>query len=213
MPQSITIAAFVFGAVLLLIAIMGGGFKLFGAEVSGRAGILSRMIAGAMGLSLILVGISGSAERDGHPAQTSATSPATSATSVPTKETTVTESTPSGARSPSPQPPTPEPPRIFAPNPALPPSACPVLQGMVWLQTANTWYGPFAGGDGLSFSSAGGFYVWEPNRLNIYGSYGVVTPYPDPYFQIQRNIWTPLHQSRFSICVDSYGNVFGVQRF
>lgn len=34
MPESIKIGAFVFGAILILIAILGGNFKLFGAEVA-----------------------------------------------------------------------------------------------------------------------------------------------------------------------------------
>ena len=33
MPQNLSIAAFVLGAILLLVAIVGGGFKLFGAEI------------------------------------------------------------------------------------------------------------------------------------------------------------------------------------
>lgn len=34
MPDSVAIAAFVFGAILILIAIIGGEFKLFGSEIS-----------------------------------------------------------------------------------------------------------------------------------------------------------------------------------
>jgi|SRR5208283_4341899 len=57
MPQSITIAAFVFGAVLLLISLLGGGFKIFGAEVSGSAGKVGRLVAGVAGFILISVGL------------------------------------------------------------------------------------------------------------------------------------------------------------
>jgi hypothetical protein len=73
--------------------------------------------------------------------------------------------------------------------------------GVFWLQAPNTWYGPFAGGDGIAYSSAGGFYVWDANRQ-------VELPYPDPYSQIPRNVWVPLLQSRFSVWVDIPGNVF-----
>lgn len=59
-PQSITIAAFVFGAVLLLIALLGGGFKIFGAEVSGKAGAFGRPVAGITGMVLLMVGLFGS---------------------------------------------------------------------------------------------------------------------------------------------------------
>src|SRR5271167_1846474 len=57
MPQSITIAAFVLGAVLLLIAILRGGFKIFGAEVDGTAGRFGRIFAGLLGVILIAIGL------------------------------------------------------------------------------------------------------------------------------------------------------------
>lgn len=57
MPQSIPLAAFVFGAILFLIALTKGGFKLFGTEVSGTAEGAMRMIAGAAGALLIAFGL------------------------------------------------------------------------------------------------------------------------------------------------------------
>ena len=58
MPQSITIAFFVLGAVLLLIAILqGGGFKIFGAEVDGSPGRFGRVFAGLLGVILIGIGL------------------------------------------------------------------------------------------------------------------------------------------------------------
>jgi hypothetical protein len=57
MPESLTIAAFVFGAVLMLLSLVGGGFKLFGAEVSGTVGTLGRTVAFALGGVLITVGL------------------------------------------------------------------------------------------------------------------------------------------------------------
>jgi hypothetical protein len=58
-PESITIAAFVFGAVLLLVAIVGGPFKIFGAEISGKAGGFGRSFAGLLGVVLVFVGLFG----------------------------------------------------------------------------------------------------------------------------------------------------------
>jgi hypothetical protein len=107
---------------------------------------------------------------------------------------------------------TPASPQTFAPQPLLPANTCPDVQGRFWIQFPNTWYGPFAGGDGISFSNAGGFYVWDADMLNVFGGYGAVIPYPDPFLQIPRNVWIPLQQSRFSVCVDNSGNVFGLQR-
>jgi hypothetical protein len=60
MPQSITIAAFVFGAVLLLIAIIGGRFKIFGAEIPEVAGRKVRIVAAVAGVVFIAIGLYGS---------------------------------------------------------------------------------------------------------------------------------------------------------
>ncbi|MGA9565249.1 MAG: hypothetical protein WBS19_06990 [Candidatus Korobacteraceae bacterium] len=58
MPPNVTIAAFVLGAVLLLVAILhGGGFKIFGAEVDGTAGRFGRIFAGLLGVVLIGIGL------------------------------------------------------------------------------------------------------------------------------------------------------------
>ncbi len=55
MSGNIAIAVFVLGAVLMLIAILHGGFKIFGAEVDGTAGRFGRIFAGLLGI--ILIGI------------------------------------------------------------------------------------------------------------------------------------------------------------
>jgi len=57
MPESLTIGAFVFGAVLILLSLVGGEFKLYGAEVSGKAGRLGRVVAFALGVMLIVFGL------------------------------------------------------------------------------------------------------------------------------------------------------------
>jgi hypothetical protein len=60
MPQTITVAAFVFGAVLLLIALLGGRFKIFGAEVSEAVGRTGRIVAAVAGIVFICIGLYGS---------------------------------------------------------------------------------------------------------------------------------------------------------
>lgn len=57
MPSSLAIAAFVLGAVLLLIALLGGQFKIFGAEVSGVAGRPGRILAGAVASVFLVIGL------------------------------------------------------------------------------------------------------------------------------------------------------------
>ena len=59
MPQNVTIGAFVFGAVLVLIALLPGGFKIFGVEISGTTGRLRRITAGVLGILLVVVGLYG----------------------------------------------------------------------------------------------------------------------------------------------------------
>lgn len=94
MPQSITIAAFVFGAVLLLIALLGGSFKIFGAEVSGSAGKAGRTVAGLAGLVLVCIGLFGSfGNSENHPSDPQQASPPTSDASKPTSSDHATPNT------------------------------------------------------------------------------------------------------------------------
>jgi hypothetical protein len=53
MPQSLSLAILVLGGVLLLLALSAGGFKMFGAELSGASGRWSRIAAGIVGVGLI----------------------------------------------------------------------------------------------------------------------------------------------------------------
>lgn len=81
MPQSVTIAAFVFGAVLILIALVGGGFKIFGAEIPKPIEIPARFVAAILGLILIFIGIGLSGPLPDH-ARTPSKPPSTSPRSV-----------------------------------------------------------------------------------------------------------------------------------
>lgn len=67
MPENVPLALVVVGAVLLLIALLGGRFKLFGAEVQGTVGRASRWLSGFAGVALIAVAIyagSGTTQRE-----------------------------------------------------------------------------------------------------------------------------------------------------
>jgi len=56
MPVSLDIAFFVFGAILLFLALLGGRFKLFGAEVSAKTTNKPvRIIAFLLGIALIAI--------------------------------------------------------------------------------------------------------------------------------------------------------------
>jgi hypothetical protein len=97
----------------------------------------------------------------------------------------------------------PKPPQTFVKPPEIPQNNCPFIEGMFWLQYPNKWYGSSESGDRLTFRNPGGFDVWD-------GSYNQPISYPDPYAEIQRDVWIPLQGSRFSVCVDSaHNSVFG----
>jgi hypothetical protein len=56
MPASLDIAFFVFGAILLFLALLGGSFKLFGAEVSAKTTNKPvRIVAFLLGIALIAI--------------------------------------------------------------------------------------------------------------------------------------------------------------
>ena len=53
MPQTLIIGIFVLGAVMLLLALVSGGFKIFGSELPGVAGRPGRVIAFVIGVLLV----------------------------------------------------------------------------------------------------------------------------------------------------------------
>jgi len=57
MPQSITIAAFTFGAVLILLALTGGKIKFWQAEISEKVGAPMRVISFVLGAILLSFGL------------------------------------------------------------------------------------------------------------------------------------------------------------
>lgn len=69
----------------------------------------------------------------------------------------------------------------------------PQVPGMFWMPYPNTWYGPYYGYF-IGWMTIGGFQVWHP----------MVGPiaYPDPYLQLQRNMWVRLFNSPFNVYVD-----------
>lgn len=73
----------------------------------------------------------------------------------------------------------------------------PQVPGMFWMPYPNTWYGPFFGFF-IGWMGVGGFQVWHPMMGPIY--------YPDPYRQLQRNMWVRLFNSPFNIFVDGGPN-------
>ncbi len=56
MPENLKIGAFVFGAILVLIALLGGNFKLFGAEVAATiSNRFLRFVAFALGATFLVI--------------------------------------------------------------------------------------------------------------------------------------------------------------
>ncbi len=57
MPPNLTIAAFIFGAALILIGLTGGSFELFGIKILGRVGAFPRLISSLLGVGFVILGI------------------------------------------------------------------------------------------------------------------------------------------------------------
>ena len=57
MPNSIEIGLLVLGGVLLLVAVLGGKFKLWGAEIEGTTGRAGRIGALILGLVFIILAL------------------------------------------------------------------------------------------------------------------------------------------------------------
>jgi hypothetical protein len=53
MPQTLTIGIFVLGAVMLLLALVSGGFKVFGSEMPGVVNRSARVLAFLIGALLV----------------------------------------------------------------------------------------------------------------------------------------------------------------
>jgi len=105
MPDSIQIAEFVFGALLLLIALLGGNFKLFGAEVTTIVSNRSlRFLAFMAGAILLVVAIfkppsSPSPPFSPAPLPTASSAPSSlSSSPSPSPFTNSSESSPSPAK-------------------------------------------------------------------------------------------------------------------
>jgi hypothetical protein len=88
MPQNIAIAAFVLGAVLLLASLLTGGFKIFGAEVTGTVGKTGRVLAFVLGLVFVMVGIGYHDPQEPKPAERPAATAPTVTTNAPPVDNT-----------------------------------------------------------------------------------------------------------------------------
>jgi hypothetical protein len=67
MPQTITIGVFILGAILVLIGILGGNFKLFGAEVATTiSNPLLRFVAFILGIIFLIIGIADNSDDNGR---------------------------------------------------------------------------------------------------------------------------------------------------
>jgi len=107
MPNSIQIGILVLAAVLILIAILGGNFKLFGAEVTATvSNRFLRFAAFALGTALLVIAIGLPAQQDPTPGLSPIASPMPTTTSpTPTATPTPTESPDGGPSIPPPETP------------------------------------------------------------------------------------------------------------
>jgi predicted phage tail protein len=102
MQENLQIAAFVFGAILVLIALLGGNFKLFGAEVAATvSNRLLRFVAFALGAALLFITISQSLTPTPTPTSSFPTPTPTPTSSFPTPTPTPTSSFPTPTPTPT----------------------------------------------------------------------------------------------------------------
>jgi hypothetical protein len=104
MPANIALGAFIVGAILLLLAVSHGGFKIFGAEMSGAEGRAPRIVAGLCGALLIGFGAWQSTRSDASAHIEIATAP-TSAGQAPAASPTTAAVSPEPASGAAPAPP------------------------------------------------------------------------------------------------------------
>jgi hypothetical protein len=104
MPENLKIGAFVFGAVLVLIALLGGNFKLFGAEVAATtSNRFLRLVAFALGATFLVVAIHSPTSEISVVPTPSSPQPTQSSSSSPSLQATQPSPTPTIPSPGSPQ--------------------------------------------------------------------------------------------------------------
>jgi PQQ-dependent catabolism-associated CXXCW motif protein len=116
MPQTLIIGIFVLGAVMLLLALVSGGFKIFGSEVPGVASRTARIIAFVIGFGLVGFSLYHFREEPAPEPADHGNPPVSDAANVQAANTTV--SGPPADDRPQPRPPAPAPTQETLTDPA-----------------------------------------------------------------------------------------------
>ena len=189
MPGSVTIALVVLGGVLVLIAVLGGKFKIWGAEIEDSTGNPGRIAAGILGVVFILIAIvMGLIQNLPSPnASANQSQQTASISAAPTADL-------GGLSTPSSQ---------TVLQPAAPPTnfSCPAVPGVTSL-TSSQWTGPLQWNNGSYYIGydQNNFYVWSIDQGNY-------TPYPLPDQSLQ-NQWVSIGSTPLKICGDPNGNMY-----
>ncbi len=185
MPVSIAIALVVLGAILILIAVLGGRFKIFGADIEGTTGGFGRVIAGVLGLIFIVIAIilnfagpSGT-NQPANQSQTVSSSSTATPLPAPSENTVLQPVTPSVNIS------------------------CPAIPGDIYSLSPNQWVGPLtSNGESYDISyDQNSIDIWDNN--NGKGSF-----YDNPATQDTLNQWNPISGTPVTICEDAAGNFY-----
>ncbi len=193
MPSTIELALVVLGAILILISILGGKFKIFGADIEGTTGRFGRIIAFVLGLVFIFIAIimddsslSGTSQSASEPQTVSSSSTATPAST----------SIPIGLSAPS-------------DNTVLPPVtpsaniSCSAIAGDIYSLSPNQWNGP------LTLSGASYDISYDQNYIYIWDiNNGKGSSYDNPATQDTLNQWNPISGTPFTICEDASSNFY-----
>ncbi len=189
MPSTISIALIVLGAVLILVSIVGGKFKIFGAEIddetTSRTG---RIIAMVLGLIFVAAAIIMDVSNPSNPNQSAAGQQQADSSSGSVQA-------PAGLPTPS-------------DNTVLQPVApsntgCPAVPGVTSL-TQGQWVGPLTTANGASYD-----VTYDQNYIYLWdNSQSASTTYNNPATQGALDQWDSVSGAPLKICEDDSSNFY-----
>jgi|GEM_PF-6398909 hypothetical protein len=211
MPSTIELALVVLGAILILISVLGGKFKIFGADIEGSTDRFGRIIAFVLGLIFIFIAIvmdysslPDANQSASQPQTASSSSTGTPALTAIPASTSISASTATPASTAFPI-------GLSAPSgntvlPPVTPSAnisCPAIAGDIYSLSPNQWIGP------LTLSGASYDITYDQNYIYIWDiNNGKGSSYNNPASQDTLNQWNPISGTPFTICEDASSNFY-----
>jgi hypothetical protein len=201
-PTSVALGAFVLGAVLLLVAVLGGNFSIFGTNIPAKIGPVARSFSGVLALAFISFGMLTGDVANGRPDPTPiptriVSSPLPSALAT----TTAPSALPTLVVPPTVQPAPPRPTATPQPAPNPPSEGCPSRPDSIRIPAGfNVTRGPYTIGATTFDVSYDNTYIYTKN----FGTGDLLrTPWSG-----SPNSWIRIQGEQLSYCVNSVGQLF-----